>query len=250
VTDKGPPIDGVLPHPSSDANEMRRIFNRMGFNDQEVYTETFPNLKIVTLMGAHSMGLAHPEVSGYRGPWVSTVTEFNNVYYQNLVGDFDIKYTNVSVSDSVWQWQNEKFEMNMPADKALILDSEMLPIVKAYALDKTLFYRHFTLAYQKLQELGIDLSGSSYVNLKFESGTCPAGEESFAKTLRFSAKFSVEYLIDQTAQTIAFTCKITHDGWAGFGFGNGMLDGIDAYLFKKTLSGWTVESAITYGTTL
>ena len=35
-------------------------------------------------------------------------------------------------------------------------------------------------------------------------------------------------------------------GWAAFGFGNGMLDGIDAYLFKNTASGWTVENAYTY----
>ena len=177
---------------------------------------------------------------------MATVTEFNNVYYQNLIDNFEVKYANVSVSDSVWQWQDEKFEMMMPADRAMILDATMLSIVQSYAQDKALFYKDFTRAYQKLQELGIDLSASSSVNLQFESGTCPPGEESLEKTLRFSDKFSVKYLIDQRAQTIAFTCTITHDGWGGFGFGNGMPDGIDAYLFKKTPAGWTVESAITY----
>lgn len=59
--DSGPP--GADP---SDAAHLRTIFNRMGFNDQE----------IVCLSGAHALGRCHPNASGYDGPWTATPTTF------------------------------------------------------------------------------------------------------------------------------------------------------------------------------
>lgn len=38
---------------------IRDVFNRMGFNDQE----------IVALSGAHALGRCHTNASGYWGPW-------------------------------------------------------------------------------------------------------------------------------------------------------------------------------------
>jgi hypothetical protein len=162
-------------------------------------------------MGAHCLGASHPLVSGYRGPWLKTVTAFNNEYFARLVTDFDGNYVNTTVSDEVWQWENKDHEMMQPADRALIVDDAMRAHVETYASDSVVFYRDFSIAYQKLQELGIDLSGSEYVNLAFESGTCPAGEENVAKTLAFTPKFTVTYLVDKEASTIDFKVTTKHE---------------------------------------
>lgn len=67
--DSGPPLADP-----SDAAHLRKIFNRMGFNDQE----------IVALSGAHALGRCHPDFSGYAGPWTPTPTTFNNLYFTLL----------------------------------------------------------------------------------------------------------------------------------------------------------------------
>ena len=51
---------------------MRAIFNRMGFEDQE----------IVALLGAHAMGRCHTTASGYWGPWTNAETTFSNEYFR------------------------------------------------------------------------------------------------------------------------------------------------------------------------
>lgn len=58
------------------ANHLRDIFNRMGFNDQE----------IVALSGAHALGRCHATASGYVGPWTPTPNSFNNLYFSLLKG--------------------------------------------------------------------------------------------------------------------------------------------------------------------
>lgn len=67
--DSGPPLAD-----KSDADHLRNIFYRMGFNDQE----------IVILSGAHALGRCHTEASGYDGPWTFTPTTFNNAYFTLL----------------------------------------------------------------------------------------------------------------------------------------------------------------------
>jgi len=67
--DSGPPLAD-----KSDADHLRDIFYRMGFNDQE----------IVTLSGAHALGRCHENASGYSGPWSPTPTTFNNAYFTLL----------------------------------------------------------------------------------------------------------------------------------------------------------------------
>jgi len=67
--DSGPPFAD-----KSDADHLRTIFYRMGFNDQE----------IVCLSGAHALGRCHENASGYSGPWTPTPTTFNNVYFTLL----------------------------------------------------------------------------------------------------------------------------------------------------------------------
>ena len=55
--------------PPKTAEAIRKVFNRMGFNDQE----------IVALSGAHALGRCHADASGYVGPWTGTPTIFNNL---------------------------------------------------------------------------------------------------------------------------------------------------------------------------
>ena len=73
--------DGRLPdadkgNPMKTAEGLRTVFNRMGFNDQE----------IVALSGAHALGRCHASASGYAGPWSFTPTVFNNQYFVLLKG--------------------------------------------------------------------------------------------------------------------------------------------------------------------
>jgi catalase (peroxidase I) len=54
-------------------DHLRIIFNRMGFNDQE----------IVALSGAHALG-CHTDRSGFEGPWQFSPTTFSNEYFRLL----------------------------------------------------------------------------------------------------------------------------------------------------------------------
>jgi cytochrome c peroxidase len=80
--------DGRLPNADSgpkgadpsDADHLRTVFYRMGFDDRE----------IVALSGAHALGRCHPTASGYDGPWTPTPTTFNNAYFTLLL---NLKWT-------------------------------------------------------------------------------------------------------------------------------------------------------------
>ncbi len=63
---------GADPH---DAEHLRTIFYRMGFDDRE----------IVALSGAHALGRCHTTASGFDGPWTPTPTTFNNAYFTLLL---------------------------------------------------------------------------------------------------------------------------------------------------------------------
>ncbi|KAI2492072.1 peroxidase [Fragilaria crotonensis] len=142
--------DGRLPNADvgpkgadpSDAQHLRDIFYRMGFNDAE----------IVCLSGAHALGRCHPTASGYDGPWTPTPTVFNNAYYtilQNLKWvekewDGPTQYVN-SPSGSL---------MMLPSDLVLLQDKKFAKYVSVYAKDGAKFNSDFTKAFQKLEELG------------------------------------------------------------------------------------------------
>ena len=66
--------DGRLPDAAQAQDHLRFIFNRMGFNDQE----------IVALSGAHAMGRCHTDRSGFDGPWQFSPTTFSNEYFRLL----------------------------------------------------------------------------------------------------------------------------------------------------------------------
>jgi cytochrome c peroxidase len=142
--------DGRLPNADvgpkgadpSDAQHLRDIFYRMGFDDAE----------IVCLSGAHALGRCHTTASGYDGPWTPTPTVFNNAYFtilQNLKWvekewDGPTQYVN-SPSGSL---------MMLPSDLVLLQDKKFSKHVSVYAKDAAKFNSDFAKAFQKLEELG------------------------------------------------------------------------------------------------
>lgn len=142
--------DGRLPNAETgeegadedDAAHLRTIFNRMGFNDQE----------IVALSGAHALGRCHTTASGYDGPWTPTPTTFNNAYYTILQG---LKWT-PKEWDGPFQYVNSPAGnlMMLPTDLVLLQDKKFLKWVKVYGKDGAKFFKDFSTAFQKLEELG------------------------------------------------------------------------------------------------
>ncbi|RDB16907.1 Cytochrome c peroxidase, mitochondrial [Hypsizygus marmoreus] len=135
--------DGRLPDATQGSDHLRKIFGRMGFNDQE----------IVALSGAHALGRCHPDRSGFTGPWTFSPTTLTNAYYQLLF-------------DETWQWKKwngpkqledkkTKSLMMLPTDYVLVTDKSFKKYAKAYAQDQDLFFKDFSAAVSRLFELGV-----------------------------------------------------------------------------------------------
>ncbi|TVY36172.1 Cytochrome c peroxidase, mitochondrial [Lachnellula subtilissima] len=143
------PPDGRLPDASQGAQHLRNIFNRMGFNDQE----------IVALSGAHSLGRCHTDRLGFDGPWTYTPSSFSNQYYVMLTSDF----WKVRNWDGPRQFQGSSSQtlMMLPTDLALVQDEMMKPWVEKYANDSDLFFHDFSNVLLKLFELGVPFEKST-----------------------------------------------------------------------------------------
>ncbi|PCH02615.1 Plant ascorbate peroxidase [Penicillium occitanis (nom. inval.)] len=135
--------DGRLPDASKGQDHIRAIFGRMGFDDREM----------VALCGAHSLGRAHTDRSGYDGPWDFSPTVFTNEFFRLLV-------------DEKWAWRKwngpaqytdskTKTLMMLPSDLALVKDKEFKKHVDRYAKDSEVFFKEFSDAFVKLLELGV-----------------------------------------------------------------------------------------------
>jgi len=141
--------DGRLPNadvgPSGsdpdDATHLRTVFNRMGFDDQE----------IVALSGAHALGRCHTTASGYDGPWTPLPTTFNNLYFSLLE---KVNWTKRDWSGPFQYEDDGKKLMMLPTDLALIQDDAFKKYVDLYAGDEAKFFQDFSNAFQKLEELG------------------------------------------------------------------------------------------------
>eukprot|EP00640_Fibrocapsa_japonica_P002810 CAMPEP_0113944488 /NCGR_PEP_ID=MMETSP1339-20121228/34449_1 /TAXON_ID=94617 /ORGANISM="Fibrocapsa japonica" /LENGTH=272 /DNA_ID=CAMNT_0000949707 /DNA_START=433 /DNA_END=1251 /DNA_ORIENTATION=- /assembly_acc=CAM_ASM_000762 len=141
--------DGRLPNADvgpagedpSDAAHLRTIFNRMGFNDQE----------IVALSGAHALGRCHTNASGYDGPWSPQPTTFNNLYFQLLKNQ---PWTKREWSGPFQYEDGSRTLMMLPTDLALIKDAKFKKYVDLYASNQDKFFSDFSAAFSKLEELG------------------------------------------------------------------------------------------------
>lgn len=144
--------DGRLPDAdngsrSKDAAHIRKIFGRMGFSDREM----------VALCGAHAIGRCHTDASGYWGPWTFAESTFSNEYFRLLKEEkWTVKRTHKGKSwTGPMQFEDKTGAiMMLPADIALIEDSEFNKWVEAYAKDEQLFFKDFAAAFGKLLALG------------------------------------------------------------------------------------------------
>lgn len=138
------PPNGNLPDAAQGASHVRTVFNRQGFNDQEM----------VALIGAHALGRCHKQNSGFEGPWTFSPTVFTNDFYKNLL-------------DEKWQikkWDgNRQYEdvatkslMMLPADYCLTQDKNFKKNVVAYAKDQDLFFKDFSAAFSKMLNNGVN----------------------------------------------------------------------------------------------
>ncbi|KAJ3309188.1 heme peroxidase [Boothiomyces sp. JEL0838] len=161
-----------LPGAEMTADQIRGVFYRMGFNDQE----------IVTLLGAHSIGFASAINSGYNGAWDLSGEIFTNDFYKRLVsikGTNPANYTlqppsvdpfNIPVKV---QWQASDLSMMLPSDVLLINDPKWKPITELYAQDEQLFFYEFSKTFQKLNELGVENGLGGYVSTVIPKGNTP-----------------------------------------------------------------------------
>ncbi|KAI8810031.1 heme peroxidase [Cladochytrium replicatum] len=150
------PPQGRLPDASKEQSHIRDVFNRMGFNDQE----------IVALVGAHALGRCHTDRSGFDGPWTFAPTTFSNQYFVKLVQE---KWV-----EKKWSGPKQYIDkatgnlMMLPADLALIKDRGFKKFVDLYAKDQDKFFADFSSAFSKLLELGVPFKEDAPV-YKFET---------------------------------------------------------------------------------
>ncbi|KAF6170819.1 hypothetical protein GIB67_015771 [Kingdonia uniflora] len=91
---------------------------------------------IVALSGAHTLGRAHPERSGFDGAWTNEPLKFDNSYFVELLEE-----------------ESEGL-LKLPTDKALLEDPEFRRYVELYAKDEDAFFRDYAVSHKKLSELG------------------------------------------------------------------------------------------------
>eukprot|EP00043_Microstomoeca_roanoka_P012450 m.120540 g.120540 ORF g.120540 m.120540 type:complete len:302 (+) comp15497_c0_seq4:465-1370(+) len=118
--------EGRLPDGNKGVSHLHDIFYRMGFTDQE----------IVALSGAHTLGRAHKERSGFEGAWTEQPLRFDNSYFKNILNPVDSL-------------------LLLPTDKALLDSPDMIKYVTIYAEDQDRFFNDYVAAHQKLSELGV-----------------------------------------------------------------------------------------------
>ncbi|KAJ9138201.1 heme-binding peroxidase protein [Pleurostoma richardsiae] len=148
VDDSKLPPRGRLPDAAQGADHIRHIFYRMGFHDQE----------IVALSGAHNLGRCHSDRSGFEGAWVNNPTRFSNQYFR-LLKSLQWKEKVLANGLKQFMYYDEDSEtelMMLPTDISLTTDPSFSVWVNKYAEDKDLFYDHFSKAFRKLLELGIE----------------------------------------------------------------------------------------------
>ncbi|XP_076911470.1 putative L-ascorbate peroxidase 6, chloroplastic/mitochondrial isoform X1 [Bidens hawaiensis] len=138
------PEEGRLPDagPPSPASHLRDVFYRMGLTDKD----------IVALSGAHTLGRARPERSGWGKPktkytkdgpgapggqsWTVKWLRFDNSYFK------DIKE------------KRDEDLLVLPTDAALFEDPSFKVFAEKYAVDEKAFFDDYAEAHAKLSNLG------------------------------------------------------------------------------------------------
>ena len=131
---------------ASPAEHLRNVFYRMGLDDKD----------IVVLSGAHTLGRARPERSGFgkestkytvNGPgkpggssWTPEWLKFDNSYFVEIKNYIDGK--------------GDEELLVLPTDEALFTDEKFKPYAELYAKDMDAFFKDYVSSALKLSELG------------------------------------------------------------------------------------------------
>lgn len=119
--------DGRLPNFTKRMPHLRDIFHRMGLTDKD----------ITVLSGAHTLGAAHEDRSGLKGPWTVEPTEFDNSYFVEILKEDP----------------NPKL-LRLASDLALLDEPETKELCEKYAEDQDAFFSDYIQSAVKLSELG------------------------------------------------------------------------------------------------
>lgn len=119
--------DGRLPDGDKRMGHLRSIFYRMGFTDKE----------ITVLSGAHTLGRAHKDRSGFDGPWTHEPIKFDNTYFKEILKE-----------------NPDPDLLRLESDLALLDQPDTKALVENYAQDQDAFFKDYTDAHVKLSELG------------------------------------------------------------------------------------------------
>jgi adenylate cyclase len=111
---------GRLPMPDEAWDPLRDRLMAMGFTMEE----------LVALCGAHTMG----SVKGV--PYTETPFHFDNEYFKLLIRDEEAK------------------KHMLGTDRAMAEDPVCRDLIEAFAMDQSLFFKHFSTSYRKLTLLG------------------------------------------------------------------------------------------------
>ncbi|MCD7471630.1 L-ascorbate peroxidase 3 [Datura stramonium] len=128
------PEEGRLPDAKQGPPHLRDVFYRMGLADKD----------IVALSGGHTLGRAHPERSGFEGPWTKEPLKFDNSYFVELLKE------------------DSEDLLKLPTDKALVEDPQFRRYVELYAKDEEAFFRDYAESHKKLSELGFTPPSSCF----------------------------------------------------------------------------------------
>ncbi|XP_024538691.1 probable L-ascorbate peroxidase 6, chloroplastic/mitochondrial [Selaginella moellendorffii] len=181
------PEEGMLPDAGapSPAEHLRKVFYRMGFNDKE----------IVALSGAHTLGRARPNRSGWGkdetkytkdGPglpggqsWTVHWLKFDNSYFREVKEKRDAEL------------------LVLPTDAALFEDPSFKVYAEKYAEDQETFFKDYAEAHAKLSELGAKFDPPEGITLEAAPQKFVAAEYSTPKkelSDSMKQKIRAEYL--------------------------------------------------------
>lgn len=119
--------DGRLPDANQRMGHLRDVFYRMGLNDKE----------ITVLSGAHTLGSAHKDRSGFEGPWTKEPVVFDNSYFVEILKE-----------------DADPALLRLASDMALLDEPETRALCEKYAADQEAFFADYAEAHVKLSELG------------------------------------------------------------------------------------------------
>ncbi|KAJ8545728.1 hypothetical protein K7X08_018311 [Anisodus acutangulus] len=128
------PEEGRLPDAKQGPPHLRDVFYRMGLADKDM----------VALSGGHTLGRAHPDRSGFDGPWTKEPLKFDNSYFVELIKE------------------DSEGLLKLPTDRALVEDSQFRPYVELYAKDGEAFFIDYAESHKKLSELGFTPPSSCF----------------------------------------------------------------------------------------